>query len=253
MVAASVLLCAASQVLATWALAGQPEVPGAPASAPAAPLEPAAKPAAKADPAEPQPSEALASRGRVFRAVKGQARAVTVTSKGALETLTAAASDVRGFAVEGPTEARARLAGAHVRVDAKKIVPGDADLALEFASGAWLDAERSPWIELVVKEVRDLRSVEVQGEGAKGTQATLVAEVTVRGVTRKVEMPRATLVFIAAGEATRSVADGDLLRIRGEFEMRLEDFGISNDAIRVRKRVAEVVTVALDLVLAAGK
>lgn len=247
--------------MAMRALVSQPDepVPGAPAPAPGGPpaagSEPAQKPAAKSDPAEPQPSEALASRGRVYRVVKGQTRALTVTSKGALETLTAGASDVRGFAVEGPSEARARLAGAHLRVDPKKVVPADADLAAEFASGAWLDAERSPWIDLVVKEIRDLRSIEVRGAGAgaKGSEATVVAELTMRGVTREVEIPRATLVFIAAGEATRSVADGDLLRIRGEFAVRLEDFGISNDAIRVRKRVAEVVTVALDLVLAAGK
>jgi hypothetical protein len=59
--------------------------------------------------------------------------------------------------------------------------------------------------------------------------------------------------MIPAGDATRSVADGDLLRLLASFEIQLADFGITNDEIAVRKRIAGAVAIALDLVMATGK
>lgn len=226
--------------------------PAAPAAKPETGKTHLGKPdSVKADPAEPQPTEALASRGRQYRALKGQPRGVLITSKGALETITAAGRDVRAFAIEGPTEARSMLAGAHLRLATRNLVPSDATLAAEISSEAWLNSAESPWIDLVIREVRDVRTVEVPA--GKGSQVTLIGELTIRGVTRPVEIPRATLIMIPAGDATRSVADGDLLRLLASFEIQLADFGITNDEIAVRKRIAGAVAIAVDLVMATGK
>ena len=248
---ASVLLAfgLATLSLAPSPTAAQPTDPQT-ASARSTPSTPSNS-SAKSDPAEPQPTEELASRGRQYRALKGQQRAAIITSKGALETITATAIDIRAFAIEGPAEARSTLAGAHLRLAARNLIPADATLADEITTDAWLNEAKSPWIDLVIKEVRNVRSVEVPA--GKGSEATLIGELTLRGITRAIEISRVTLIMIPASDATRSVAEGDLLRLRATFDIQLADFGIRNDAIAVRKRIAPAVSVDIDLVLATGK
>lgn len=87
-------------------------------------------------------------------------------------------------------------------------------------SADWLDAARNSEITIDIKKVADVKKT-----GAATASLRLVGECTIRGKTRPIEIP-ATLAYLDETPETQKKVKGDLVRVRGEFKVKLSDYGV---------------------------
>lgn len=228
-------------VLSVGPLAHAQNAPAKPAQKPAAPAQPAVKLAetAKSGKSLVVPEDQKA-KGTVYSALPGMDRQVFFTSTAPVETIEGQSNAVIGYVVAGK-EPGSLVAGEwHLPVDSMRtgIPARDKHLTQE----TWLDAGKNPRIAFRLKEFKDA-TVTKEAAGLKTYTGTLVGDMTIKGVTKPMEIKEATVTFLAAGPESAKVAKGELLAIRAKYDIKLEDFGVSNEVITTRKKVAEVVQV----------
>lgn len=85
----------------------------------------------------------------------------------------------------------------------------------------WLDAKENPEIVIEVKRIDDVKKT-----GAATASLKLVGECTIHGKTRPIEIP-ATLAYLDESPETQKKVKGDLVRVRGEFRVKLSDYGVA--------------------------
>ncbi len=85
----------------------------------------------------------------------------------------------------------------------------------------WLDAANHPRVTVRVERVEDVRKT-----GSNSASLTLAGSCEIRGVTRPVRVP-CTLAYLDESPETMRRVKGDLVRIRGDFEVKLSDYGIT--------------------------
>jgi len=177
-----------------------------------------------------------ASLGTVYHLQPGKDAQVTFTSDAPLEHIKGVTNQVVGYVVAG-AEAPARLQGGAFRLPVSSFDTG-IPLRDEHMQGErWLHAESHPDIMFVIDGTTDVREAQ-SGDGFTTYRVTLVGDLTVRGVTRRMEIP-ARLTFMPESDRTRSRAKGDLLALRCEYEVKLGDFGVDNTG---GGKVADVIT-----------
>ena len=101
---------------------------------------------------------------------------------------------------------------------------------------SWLDAKKHPHIRFEITKVEGASSL----APGQTVEVLIHGRITIHGVTRPVK---------AKVKVTRSAAQGDSperLRIRGQFEIKLTDFGISVP-LPVRLKVSNEILVKVDL------
>ena len=155
-------------------------------------------------------------------------------------------SEVLGYAVAGPADNPAALKAGLWVLPVKSLHTGNKLKDKHIADATWLDAEHHPDIVFVLKEVRDIKLHKETAAG-KSYTVTLIGEMTMRGVTKPLTIPDATLGFVAANE--KSPVKGDLMAIRCKYSVKLGDYGVANSYTTEVKSVADEVGIDQSLIL----
>lgn len=189
--------------------------------------------------------------GTVYYAVKTpQNRGIKFSSEAANERFDGVATDVTGFAIAGPADNPGKLAAGAWRVAVKSIDTKITERNSHLLGKEWLNADANPDITFALKEVTDVKLTKEMQGAAKTYTGTLKGEMTINGTTKEVEIPNTTMIFVAANPAAEKTFKGDIIALRCKYEIKLADYGISNDHIKTSKKVAEVIKVDQDLILA---
>ncbi|HYE02335.1 MAG TPA: YceI family protein [Phycisphaerales bacterium] len=216
-------------------------------------------PAAKLPPVGPMPEGAALSLpvpeehrklGTVYWALPGRERQLFFVSDAPVEKMEGQSNAVIGYAVAGPKENPAALRAGKWAVRIDRVTTGIRKRDEHMLGSQWLDAGSHPEVTFSLREVADVRPVPRLSTAAEGTRSymgTLVGELTMRGVTRPLSVKEATISFVPGVEAGDSGTRGDLMLIRGAFDVTLADYGIENDVIAVRQKIARVLRMELAL------
>lgn len=109
----------------------------------------------------------------------------------------------------------------------------------------WLDAAQHPNLVFTLDDV----SLELSGPLALGATASgrVKGTLTIKGRDKKVEVP-IKVAYVAASDKLRKVRiDGNALRIKGQLELKLADFGVVPPEHLAGVKVAETVSIRFAL------
>lgn len=222
-------------LLALPALAQTPPARPARPTAPAAPTAPVAAP--------PAPAASADAVHRYALRPTGQSR-VLFTSDAPLETVDGISTGIAGNVTVDVTNPSNNLAGTF-EVSATSLRTG-VDLRDEHLRGeSWLNAPQHPTVNLT------LTGTTITGALAPNAPArgNVSARFTLRGVTRPITI-RATVRRIPLGPEHAGLAnvgiDADMLRIQGEFDISLSDYGIRVPAL-LQLKVSNSIHLRVDL------
>lgn len=189
--------------------------------------------------------ESHRAKGSVYYAITNKDRQIYFESNAPLENIKGQSNDVIGYAVLSPSRPGTIVAGEwHLPVQSMKT---GIELRDEHLAGKdWLDAPSHPNI---VVQVREFKGVTETNRSAAFTTYTgvVLADLTLHGVTRAIEIPRSTVTLMPESDATRRVAKGDLMAIRSKFTVTLADHGVSHPVIG--EKVANDVEIDVSLFL----
>jgi polyisoprenoid-binding protein YceI len=159
-----------------------------------------------------------------------------------LESINGAATGISGTAVFDPENPGAVTGSITLDVTSLR-VPNDA-MQGHLAGERWMDAAKYPTITF---EVTGTANVRTSGDT---TEADLIGNLTVKGVTRAITVP-AKLTFLKAKLKARggSPVDGDLLVVRSSFSIKRSDYGIN--AGQMHDKVSDEIQLTLSIVGAA--
>ena len=203
-------------------------------------------------PTEPPVPAELAAKGTVYHTISGRQAQVTFTSDAPLQNIVGKSNAVVGYAVAGPKDSPARLAGGRWILPVKSLATGIPLRDEHLAGDHWLDAEKHPAIEFVLEKTENIETVKSGADFATYT-ATLVGTMELHGVKKPMRVEKAKISFLRASEKTASIAPGDLVFIQCGYEVKLSDFGVKNsdvpgkvsDTIRL-DQMLRLSTVAVD-------
>ncbi len=189
---------------------------------------------------EPVVPAELAGKGAVYHTISGRQAQITFTSDAKLQKIVGKSNAVVGYAVAGPADAPATLAGARWTLPVASLATGIPLRDEHLAGDHWLDAESFPVIDFTLEKVEEIAATKSGADFASYT-ATLVGTMRMHGVEKPLRVEKAKLSFLKASERTASIAPGDLLFIQCAYEVTLSDFGVRNgdvpgkvaDAIRL--------------------
>lgn len=184
---------------------------------------PATKPPASC--AEPQPPQSLPEGTIVYRTLSGREAQVTFTSAAPLERIVGKSNGIVGFALAGPADEPARLAGATWVLPVATLATGLPLRDEHMISSAWLDAGAHPDIRFELTRVDAIRELK-RGEDFTTWSGTLVGRMTLHGVSREMQVPDARFSFLKESARTRAIAPGNLLFLKCDYAIKLSDFGI---------------------------
>jgi len=205
-------------------------------------------PASAGDPPPVEVPERHAELGRAYHVHTGRDSQVVFTSDAPLEHFKGLSGDVVGYVVaaqDGGATTPALLAG-RIVLPVESIDTGVPLRNEHLQSSRWLDADAHPNIEFELRETREIEPLEPRA-GFDTYRVTLAGDLTVRGVSRRLET-EAILTLMPAGGATRFRGPGDWLRLACEFPINLREYGVNDPAIGIG-RVAEAVDVEVNLFL----
>jgi polyisoprenoid-binding protein YceI len=155
---------------------------------------------------------------------KGGRNQAIFYSRTILEDITGVANEIKGnvsFEVENVSKT---LKG-KVFVTVKSIKTGIALRDEHLSSSDWLDAEKYPEISFEIKKVNKV----VEKKDNK-IVLNVTGDFTLKGVTKSVTS-NFTLVYLDENEQTKMRAAGDLLNVRGKFNIKLSDYNVKGKAI----------------------
>lgn len=184
-------------------------------------------------------------KGTVYYAITDKDRQIYFESNAPLEDIKGQSNGVIGYAVLATDRPGTIVAGEwHLPVESMKT---GIELRDEHLAGAdWLDAQSHPNIIVQVRELNDV--TETKRSAAFTTYTgTLVADLTLHGVTQTIEIPESTITLMPESETTRKVAKGDLMAIRSTFTVTLADYEVSHPVIG--EKVAKDVEIDVSLFL----
>jgi polyisoprenoid-binding protein YceI len=183
--------------------------------------------AARPKPHEPQAPAGVAQKGTLYYTLSGKEAQVLFTSKAPLENIVGKSNKVVGYAVAGPADNPAKLVAAHWVLPVESMATGIPLRDAHMAGEDWLDGGQHPTIEFRLMGVEDIKEVK-RGEGFTTWSATLVGDMTIRGVTRELRVTDARLSFLHASGRTASIAPGDLMFVKTSYTVKLSDYGITS-------------------------
>lgn len=226
-------------------------------------VNPETKPDSKPDAKAAQPVRAasgksltipadLSKLGTVYHTLVSDAKQITFSSVvkdplGKEVKFDGHSSSVVGYAVGGPAESPAALKAGAWLLAVKSLDTGNKLRDKHIAAEDWLGAANNPDIIFVLKEVKDIKPHKESPSG-KSYLGTLVGTMTVRGTSKELSIPDATLGFIKGSEGTAKIGKGDLLALRCKYKVKLSDFGVTNE--QIGKGVADEIEIDQTLMLA---
>lgn len=166
-----------------------------------------------------------ASQGSVFQFFDQMGRnTVTFKSQAPLEDIIGATNQISGHIAFDPQHPEK---GGHgeFTVSVASLNTGIPLRDEHLRSADWLDANAYPNAKLEIKEAKNLKPVKVTNESAT-YDATLVADFTLRGKTKRLEIP-GRFTYLKESAVTKTKLPGNLLAARASFAVNLSDFGIT--------------------------
>lgn len=195
--------------------------------------------------------DALKAKGTVYHALPGNARQASFLSDAPFEKITGHSNSILGYAIAGPEADPANLQGGEWLLPVNSLRTGNSDRDQHLQKPEWLDAAKFPHIQFRLTSVQNITSLTGAKDPALRTSsATLVGEMTIKGITKPLTIPNATIRFRAKSTATANLADGDLLFISCKFPLTLSDFGIKHTQITGAKKVSNTIEIDTQLLLA---
>ena len=91
----------------------------------------------------------------------------------------------------------------------------------QMLSADWMDAGKYPEVVVKVEKVEDVKKVDEHSVGM-----VVVGTCTIHGISKPVRVP-VTFAYIDQSPQTMVRVKGDIMRIRGSFEVKLSDFNIT--------------------------
>lgn len=192
-----------------------------------------------------------ATLGTIYHTLVSDAKQVTFSSVvkdplGKEVKFDGHSSSVVGYAVAGPTDNPAALKAGAWLLAVKTLDTGNKLRDKHIAAEDWLGAAKNPDITFVLKEVKDIKPHKESPSG-KSYLGTLVGTMTVRGTSKELSIPDATLGFIKGSDSTAKIGKGDLLALRCKYKVKLSDFGVTNE--QIGKGVADEIEIDQTLML----
>ena len=183
------------------------------------------------------------TKGKVYSAIPDRERQASFVSDTPIETVEGHTRSIVGFAVAGPAEDPANLRAGAWAMPVKSLTTGLANRDAHIREAQWLDAARFPDVTFRLTRVT---GIEATKPGVY--TAVLEGDFSVKGTTRPIQA-KGSIAFLKETPESKTVVAGDLMRLTMAFTIRLSDYGVSNDIILVRKKIAEEITIMTDLVL----
>jgi polyisoprenoid-binding protein YceI len=90
----------------------------------------------------------------------------------------------------------------------------------QMLSADWMDAQKYPEVAIEIRKVEDVKKT-----GENLAEMVMVGTCTMHGVTRPVRIP-VSLAYLDESPQTKVRVPGDVIRVRGSFEVKLSDYGI---------------------------
>lgn len=188
----------------------------------------------------PTPPASLPADAIVYRTLSGREAQVTFTSAAPLERIVGKSNAVQGYAIAGPADQPAKLAGGAWALPVRSLATGIPLRDEHLAGPDWLDADKHPEIRFTLTRVEEIREVK-RGEGFTTWSATLVGDMTLHGVTRELKVADARLTFLEESPQSKAIAPGRLLFLKCDYAVRLSDFAVANSD--VPKKVGDSVEI----------
>jgi|GEM_PF-1257845 len=195
--------------------------------------------------------DALKAKGTVYHALPGGGRQASFLSDAPFEKITGHSNAILGFAIAGPDADPANLQGGEWLLPINSLRTGNSDRDSHLLKPEWLDAAKFPHLRFRLTGVQNITPLTgVKDPALRTSTATLVGEMTIKGVTKSITIPNATIRLRAKSTATAALADGDLLFISCKFQLTLSDFGIKHTQITGAKKVSNTIEIDTQLLLA---
>lgn len=179
---------------------------------------------------EPEVPSELASKGTVYHTISGRQAQVTFTSDAPLQNIVGKSNAVVGYAIAGPTDSPAALAGGRWLLPVSSLATGIPLRDEHLAGDHWLDAAKHPVIDFTLEKTEGIQPVKSGADFSTFT-ATLVGTMEIHGVKKPIRVEKAKLSFLKASEKTATIAPGDLVFIQCSYEVKLSDFGVQNSDV----------------------
>jgi len=192
------------------------------------------------------PHEAHRGKGTMYHVLTDREQQIFFESDAPMEKIKGRSNQVIGYAVALESGSPARLVGGEWHLPVESMKTGIELRDQHLAGSNWLDAENHPHIVFQLEEVKDIELVK-ESAGFETYSVTLVGDMTIHGVSKRMSIPNTRVTFMEESERTRRVAEGDLVSIRTSYSVRLSDFDVSHGTIG--SKVAEVVEIDTKLFL----
>lgn len=162
----------------------------------------------------------------------------TFFSNTPLEDITGVSNDVKGSVSFNISDLKS-LKG-KVTVTTESIKTGIDMRDGHLHGEGWLNAVSYPEISFNIKKVGTVKTV-----ADNKVTAEVTGDFTLHGVTKEVTT-NATLTYLDETEQTKLRAPGDLLGVQAKFNIKLSDYGISNQIIG--QKVSENIEISVNMV-----
>lgn len=186
--------------------------------------------------------ETVASRGTVYYLLPGRSVQATFRSETPIESFQGETDSILGFAVLAPHEQIVETLGAEAHAERGVLLGAEFALPVDtirtgidmrdrhLLTEQWLDATNHPHIRFRLAYLAEPTDVTPENapEGARTIRGELVGDMTIRGITRPLRVPGATIALLPESESTQRVAPGDLMALRCRYSLTLADFDIDN-------------------------
>jgi polyisoprenoid-binding protein YceI len=171
---------------------------------------------------------------------------VTFKSSAPLEDIVGTSNTITGYLVFDPDKPTKGGRG-ELSVPVASLKTGIPLRDSHLLGKAWFDAETYPGIKLTITDVKGVKEVKVSG-GFQTYDVTLAGEFTMRGKSKKMEIP-GRVTYLKESEETKKKMEGNLLAARATFEITLADFGIvgPEGAGLIGSKVGESVSVEVSI------
>jgi len=155
---------------------------------------------------------------------QGGRNQTTFFSRTVLEDITGLTNDVKGKVTFEIGKITQTLKG-KISISASSLKSGIALRDEHLVGENWLNAGKFPEITFEIKKVNKI----LKSEGNKVT-VNVTGDFTLKGVTKSVTSDF-SLTYLDENDKTKTRAPGDLLGVRGKFEIKLSDYGVTSPAI----------------------
>lgn len=149
---------------------------------------------------------------------------LTITSVAPLETIVTTTQSVKGTIDVDPANVLDKPV-ATFELDAAKLRTGIAMRDEHLRGKGWLEVDKYPKVTLALKAIKSPAKT-LALTPKQPTELDATADLTLHGVTQEVPL-KLRVTLIPGADETAHRLPGDLLRIEGEFDFLLSDYGVN--------------------------